>query len=82
MLQSSFADGVAFSPFSLQQDCLSAPEVDICGRQVVQAFVVTAVIVVLDEAPDVSFEIAGQVVIFEQDAVFQGLMPALDFALG
>ena len=43
---------------------------------------VAMVIVVLDKAADVGFEIAGQVVIFEQDAVLQGLMPALYLALG
>jgi hypothetical protein len=31
VLRSSFADGVAFEPFSLQQDGLAAPIVDI-GR--------------------------------------------------
>ena len=43
---------------------------------------IAAVIVVLDEAADVGFEIAWQVVVFEQDAVLQGLMPALDLTLG
>jgi hypothetical protein len=31
MLQAAFGDGLAFDPFSLQQDCLAAPEVDV-GR--------------------------------------------------
>jgi len=44
--------------------------------------VVAPVIVVLDEVADVGFEIAGQVIVFKQDAVLQGLMPALDLALG
>jgi hypothetical protein len=46
MLQSSFVDGVAFDPFSLQQDGLPAPEVDVGGREVLQALVVTAVILI------------------------------------
>ena len=82
MLQSSFANGIAFDPFSLQQDGLASPEVDIGGGEVVQALVVAAVIVVLDEAVDVGFEITGEVVVFEQDAVLQSLMPALNLALG
>ena len=82
MLQSSFSNGVAFNLFSLQEDGLASAEVDIGGREVLQALVVAAVIVVLDEAADVGFEIAWQVVVFEQDAVLQGLMPALDLALG
>ncbi len=43
---------------------------------------VSAVIVVFNEAVDVCFEVSGQVVVLKQDAVLQGLMPALDLALG
>ena len=43
---------------------------------------VTPVIVVLDEARDLGFEITGQVVILEQNAVLERLVPALDLALG
>jgi hypothetical protein len=39
------------------------------------------VIVVVDEDRDLGFEITGQEVIFQQDAVLEGLMPALDLAL-
>ena len=46
------------------------------------ALMVAAVIVVLDEGSDLGLEIAGQVVVLEQDAVLQGLVPALDLALG
>ena len=35
-----------------------------------------------DEAIDLRFEIAGQIVVLEQDAVLQRLVPALDLALG
>ncbi len=35
----------------------------------------------LDEGVDLGFEIARQEVVFEQDAVLEGLMPPLDFAL-
>jgi len=43
---------------------------------------VTPVIVVLDEARDLGFEITGQVVVLEQNAVLERLVPALDLALG
>ena len=59
MLQSSLFDGVAFDPFALKQDGLAASEVDIGRRQVLQAFVVAPVIVVVDEAADVHFEVTG-----------------------
>ena len=42
---------------------------------------VAGVIVVLDEGADLGLEIAGQVVVFEQDAVLERLVPALDLAL-
>ena len=82
MLQSSLSDGVAFDPFSLQKDGLGSAEVDVGRCEVLQAFMVTPVIVVLDEARDLSFEITGQVVILEQNAVLERLVPALDLALG
>lgn len=43
---------------------------------------VAAVVVMIDEARDLSFEIARQEVVLEQDAVLQRLVPALDLALG
>lgn len=56
------------------------PHVDIGGREVVQALGVSPVIVVADEAFDLSLEVAGQVVILEQDAVLQRLMPTFNLA--
>jgi len=43
---------------------------------------VALVVIVLDERLDLGFEVAGQEVVFQQDAVLRGLMPALDLALG
>ena len=59
VLQSSLFDGVAFDPFPFQYDGLASTEVDIGWRQVLQAFVVAAVIVVLDEADDPGLEVTG-----------------------
>ena len=81
MVQSSELDGLSFDPFTLQQDCLASSEVDIGRCQVAQALVVALVIVVLDEAIDVGFEVARQVVVLKQDAVLERLMPALDLSL-
>jgi hypothetical protein len=39
-------------------------------------------VVALDERFDFAFEVAGQIVVFQQDAVLERLMPTLDFALG
>ena len=43
---------------------------------------IAVMVVVLDEGGDLGFEIAGQVVMLEQDAVLERLTPALDLALG
>ena len=43
---------------------------------------IATVIVVVDEVADRLFERAWQVVVFEQDAVLERLVPPLDLALG
>jgi len=82
MLQAPSLERLPFGPFSLQQDGLAAPEVDIGGREVAEAFVIAAVIVVADERIDLRFEIARQVIVLQQDAVLERLVPAFDLALG
>ena len=61
---------------------MATPEVDIGGREVIQALVVAPVVVVLDEGAELGFEITGQIIVLEQDPVLQRLVPALDLALG
>jgi hypothetical protein len=67
MLQAAVLDGVAFDPFSFQQDGLPAPEVDIGRREVFQALVIALVVVVIDEPADAGFEIARQVIVCERN---------------
>jgi hypothetical protein len=71
VLHSSVFDGLSFDPFALKQDGLAAPEVDVGRRQVLQALMVAVMIIVIDEAVDVRFEVTGQVVVLKQDAVFE-----------
>ena len=54
-----------FDPFSLFQNGLAAPEVDIGRRDIVQALIIAPIVVVIDEGFDLSFKITGQEVIFE-----------------
>ena len=82
MLQTTVGDGLAFDPFAFEEDGLSAPEVDVSRSEIAEALVIAGMVVVLDEGRDLAFEIAGQVVVLEQDAVLERLMPALDLALG
>jgi len=63
------------------QNGLAPSGIDVGGRQIAEAFVVTAVLVVIDEVADLCFETARQEVDLEQDPVLHRLMPALDLAL-
>ena len=80
--QASVLDGLSFDPFSFQQNGLAAPEVDVGRGEVGDGLVVSQVVVVGDEGGDLGFEIAGQIVVLQQDPVLERLMPALDLALG
>ena len=80
MLQAAVCDGVALDAVSFCEDRLGPAEVDIGWCEVVDALMITDVIVVFDEGPYLTFEITGQVVVVEQDAVLQRLMPALDLS--
>jgi len=82
VVQASALDGLSFDPFSFQQDGLAAPEVDVGRCQIADGLVVTLVVVVIDEGVDLGLEIAGQIIVLEQDAVLQRLVPALNLSLG
>ena len=75
-------DGLSFDPGALGEDGGAAAEVDISRGQIVEALVISAVIIVVDERLDLRLEVTGQEVVLEQDAVLEGLVPALDLALG
>jgi len=68
-------------PFPPFQDRLSTPEVDISRRQVVQALVVSVVIVVIDECRQTGFHIPWQIVVLQQHLVFHRAMVTFDLAL-
>ena len=82
MLQAPHFDGPSLDPFSLQQDGLAAPEVDVGGCEIVEALVIAAMIVSLDKGSDLGIEIAWEKVVLQQDAILERLVPALDLALG
>ena len=82
MVQAAVLDGQFFDPIPPFDDGGVASEVGVGGRDVAETFVVAVVVVVMDESADLAFKISGQVIVFQQDAVFQGLVPTLDLALG
>ena len=81
VLQAPMFDGLSFDPFSLFDDGCCAAEVGVGRRHIFQALMITLVVVMLDERLDLLLEIAGQEVVFQQDAVLQCLVPAFDLAL-
>src|SRR5271157_3975282 len=82
MLQAAVGDGLAFDPFAFEEDAFGPSKIDVSGREIVEALVISGVIVPLDEGGDLPFEVAGQIVMLQQDAVLERLMPALYLALG
>ena len=60
---------------------MAAAWVDVSLCQVVQALMVSLVVVMPNEGCDVRFKCTGQKVILQQDAVLERLMSALDLAL-
>ena len=59
VLQAPLFECFLFDPFPLFQNEFVATEVDVGGRDVVQALVIALVIVVIDEGFDLGFEVAG-----------------------
>lgn len=82
MLQATVCDGVALDALTFCEDGLGPAEVDASRGQIVDTLVTADKIVMLDEGGDLSLTIVRQVIVGEQDAVLQSLMPARDLALG
>ena len=55
---------------------MAAPEVDVGRGEIVEALVVSAMIVMLDESRDLRFEVFLEEVVLQQDAVLECLVPA------
>ena len=71
VLQAPMFDGLSLDPFALFDDGFCPAEVGVGGRHVGQALVVALVVIVFDEGLDLGLEVAGQEVVFQQDAVFR-----------
>ena len=82
MQAASLFDGLSFDGFPSFEYVQSSAEVDVSRRQVVQALVVSAIVVVVDELADAVFELTWQIVVLQQDPVFHRAVISLDLALG
>src|ERR1700760_2654529 len=76
MLQATVGDCLALDPFAFEEDGVGSSEVDVGRRKIAQALVIAGMVVMGHEGRDLAFEIAGQVIVLEQDAVLERLMPA------
>ena len=70
MLQAAFLDRqfLDFLPFS--DDGFATPEVNIGWRHVVEALMVSPVVVIFNESPDLLLQIAWKVVVFSNTRFF------------
>ncbi|MBR0662136.1 hypothetical protein GWK15_25010 [Roseomonas oryzicola] len=82
MDQAALLVGLPFDAMAFEQDSVAATVVDIGWGEVLQALVGAVVVLLLYNGRDLRLQVAGQVVVLEQDAVLQGPMSPLDLALG
>ncbi len=68
-MQAARFERLSFDPFPLLWNGFITPEEDVSGCDVVDALVISLVVVVVDEGFDLSFKVARQEVVFQQDAV-------------
>jgi hypothetical protein len=67
MLQATIGDGLAFDPFTFEEDGLGSSEVDVGRHEIAQALVIAGMVVMSHESRDLTFEIAGQIIVLEQE---------------
>ena len=60
---------------------MPTPEVDVGGGEIMDALMITPMIVMIDECLNLRFQVCRKEVVFQQDTVLQDLMPSLDLAL-
>jgi hypothetical protein len=59
MLQATLSDSLFLDLFPFSENGFIAAKVDVGGRDVIQALVVSLVVVIFDEATDLTFQVAG-----------------------
>ncbi len=82
VMQAPGFDSLSFDPFSLFQDGPSPSDVGIGRGQIIDALVIAVVVVVIHEGFNAGLKISGEEVVFQQDAILQGLLPSFNLALG
>ena len=65
MLQASVLDDLAFYTSAFGKETGGPAEIDVGGRQIVQALMIAVMLVVVDEGLDLRLQISWQIVVFE-----------------
>ena len=73
MLQTAVLDCQFLDLFPFWDDGFVSPKVDIRRCDVAQALVGALGVIILDEGPDLTFKITGQIVVLQQHTVFHDL---------
>ena len=81
MVQVAIFDGAFFDAFSPFYDGRGAPEVNVCRGNVTETFMVALMIIMLNEGADLVFQMPRQIIVLQQDAVLERLVPTLYLAL-
>ena len=81
LLQASILVYLFLDRFPFFKNVLGAVKVDVRGSDVVQAIVIALIVLVIDKDTDLLLQIAWQLVVFQENGVLGGLMPAFDFPL-
>ena len=82
MVQAAVLDGQFLDLLSPFDDSGVPAEVGVSRGDVVQALMVAVIVVMIDELADLVLKVTRQIIVLQQDAVFERLMPSLDLALG
>ena len=73
MLPATIGDCLSFDPFAFEEDGLGSSEVDVGRHEIAQALVIAGMVVMSHESRDLTFEIAGQIIVLEQErSIFPG----------
>ena len=67
MLQAAILDCLFLDLFPFSENVFVTSEVDVCRSDVVQAIVISVVVIVIDEGTDLLLQIAWQVVVFQEN---------------
>jgi hypothetical protein len=71
MPQATVCECLALDPFAFEEDGIGSSEVDVGRHEIAQALVIAGMVAMSHEGGDLTFEIAGQVIVLEQDAVLE-----------